>query len=142
MWPFVFTRLTARYGFEKGVGTIAGLASLLTIFVFIFSKPGPAFSKNPIGQPFIIRSWIPTKALKSRTFMLHCTGLCFIYTGILAVVFLMEFWAQERGIGVSEDTREGHGIDDHLTSQRVYLVVIMNAFQLPGRVAGSALCDK
>ena len=74
--------------------------------------------------------------------MMHCTGLCFIYMGILAVVFLMEFWAQQQGIGDSEDTREGHGINDHLAYQRVLLVVVMNAFQLPGRFLGSALCDR
>lgn len=68
--------------------------------------------------------------------------MCCVYLGILTVPFFIEYWAQQNGIGMAEDTIEGMGIIDRDGPLTVYLVIIMNACQLPGRLLGSTLCDK
>jgi MFS family permease len=67
--------------------------------------------------------------------------MCFVYLGILTVPFFIELWAQRNKIGISEDIRDGMGITNTDGPLTVYLVVIMNGSQLPGRLFGSTLCD-
>ena len=133
--------MTATYGFEAGVGILAGISGLLCTFIVFASVPGPAFRPDVIGAKASLRRWIPAEALGSRTFRLHCVAMCFVYLGILGIPFLIEYWAQQKRLGVSEDHKHGTGVKDHARDLTVNLVVIMNACQLPGRLFGSTLCD-
>ena len=141
VWPFVFTRVTARYGFQAGVGALAGISSLLAAFIVFASVPGPGFHCRPLTRASNLNSWIPRTAFRSKIFLIHTVAMCFIYSGILTIPFLLEYWAQKRHIGISEDKTSGTGIRRTTHELTVYLIVIMNACQLPGRILGSTMCD-
>lgn len=134
--------MTSRYSFKAGIGALAALACFLGLFIVYASVPAPSFQRRPIDGPLRLRTWLPTKGLQSRVFLVHIAAMCCVYLGILTIPFFIEYWAQQNNIGLSEDIKAGLGIADRKGPLTVYLVVILNACQLPGRLLGSTLCDK
>ena len=133
--------MTSAHGFAAGVGTLAGISAILCTFIVFAAVPPPNFKPDKIGKEGGLEKWVPLEALKSKVFIVHCAAMCFVYLGILAVPFLIEYWAQQKRLGVSEDDKQGTGVEDHSRDLTVNLVIIMNACQLPGRLFGSTLCD-
>lgn len=143
-WPFIFGRLVDRVGFREGVAVIAGISSLLAIFIIVFAVPAPDFKRHSISDAYNFRNWWPTRAFHSRVFVVHVLSMSFIYLGVLTVPFFIELWARRnKRIGVTEDVRYGNGVDiDRSSKLELYLLITLNACQLPGRLFGSTLCDK
>ena len=145
-WPLVFDNLVEHHGFRGGVGVLAGCTAALSIFIIIFARPAPDFRCHSIAEGTVsnFRTWWPTRAFKSKVFIVHVISMCFVYLGILTIPFFIEIWARRNSdISVSEDIRAGTGVDmDRSRRLSVYLLITMNACQLPGRLFGSMLCDK
>jgi Major Facilitator Superfamily len=142
-WPFVFTSLTGAVDYRLGVGALAAISFVMSTFIACASMPAPEFVPRSVGEVRKVSTWIPTRAFRSRTFLVHIAAMCSIYLGILTIPFLIEVWAQKRHLGMPENADEsGNPIhfdgDNDLT---VYIVVAMNAGQLPGRLLGSTICD-
>lgn len=143
-WPLTFARLVDTVGFREGVAVLAGIAALLSVFIATFAVPAPDFKRRSIADAYNVRTWWPTRAFRSKVFVVHTISMAFVYLGVLAIPFFIELWARRnRDIGVSEDTRYGNGLDmDRSHELDLYLLVTLNACQLPGRLFGSTLCDK
>lgn len=142
-WPFIFTSLTGAVDFRLGVGALAVISFVMSIFITWAAIPAPSFVRRSVGEARKISTWVPTRAFRSRTFLVHIAAMCSIYLGILTIPFLIEVWAQRRHLGIAENIDEtGNAVhfdgDNDLT---VYIVVAMNAGQLPGRLLGSTICD-
>ncbi|KAK5073443.1 hypothetical protein LTR64_007419 [Lithohypha guttulata] len=146
VWPLTFDRLVQVFGFRIGVGCLAGLGAVLSIYIAIFSVPAPDFKRHAIGRVNNLHTWWPTRAFRSKVFVIHVISMCFVYLGILTIPFFIEVWARRnRDISISEDVKTGTGIDMHRKGGRnlsVYLLITLNGCQLPGRLFGSTLCDK
>jgi MFS family permease len=143
IWPFVFTSLTGAVDYRLGVGALAAISFVMSTFVAWASMPAPGFFPRSVGEVRKVSTWIPTRAFRSRTFLVHIAAMCSIYLGILTVPFLIKVWAQKRHFGIPENAGEnGNPIhfdgDNGLT---LHVVVAMNAGQLPGRLLGSTICD-
>ena len=145
-WPLVFDKLVDDHGFREGVGTLAGISGALSIFIIFFSVPAPDFKRRSIGKgnAYNFRTWWPTRAFRSKTFILHIMSMSCIYLGVLTIPFFIELWARRRQtISVSEDIGTGTGIDlDRSEKLAVFLLITLNGCQLPGRLFGSMMCDK
>jgi MFS family permease len=142
-WPFVFTALNSVVDFRLGVGALAALSLLLSVFITWAAMPAPAFTPRSVGEIRKISTWVPTRAFRSRTFLVHIAAMCCIYPGILTVPFLIEIWAQKKHVGIAENS-DVNGNPVHFDGDKdmtVYIVVAMNACQLPGRLLGSTVCD-
>ena len=142
-WPFVFTSLAGAVDFRLGVGALAAISLAMSIFIAWAAMPAPSFSPRSMGTVRKFSTWVPTRAFRSRTFLVHIAAMCCIYLGILTIPFLIEVWAQKKHLGIPESVDfYGHPVhfdgDKDLT---VYIVVAMNACQLPGRLLGSTICD-
>ncbi|KAK5951646.1 hypothetical protein OHC33_007325 [Knufia fluminis] len=144
VWPLIFDTLVECHGFRVGVACLAGISAALSIFIAVFAAPAPDFKRNAIGDARQFRNWWPTRAFKSKVFVTHVISMSFIYFGVLAIPFFVEVWARRSGhISVSEDVKTGTGVNLEQSSQlAVYLLVTLNACQLPGRLLGSTMCDK
>lgn len=144
LWPLAFVYLVDGIGFRKAVAVLAGVACGLSMFIAFFAVPAPDFERRPINGIFELRTWWPTSAFHSKLFIVHTVSMAFVYLGVLTVPFFIELWARRnRDIGVSEDTSNGNGLDaDSSPKMEFYLVITLNACQLPGRLFGSSLCDK
>ena len=142
-WPFVFTNVTGAVDFRLGVGTLAVISLIMSTYIAWAAMPAPSFSPRSVGEVRKVSTWIPTRAFHSKTFVLHIAAMCCIYLGILTIPFLIEVWAQRRHLGIAENVDE-YGNALHFKGDKdltVYIVVAMNACQLPGRLLGSAVCD-
>lgn len=142
-WPFVFTALTSVVDFRLGVGALAAISLVMSSFIAWAAVPGPAFTPRSVGEVRKISTWVPVRAFRSRTFIVHIAAMCCIYLGILTIPFLIEVWAQKKHLGIAENT-DVNGNPVHFDGDKdmtVYIVVAMNACQLPGRLLGSTVCD-
>lgn len=142
-WPFAFTSLAGAVDFRLGVGALAVISLIMSVFIAWAAMPAPSFTPRMVGEVRRVSTWIPTRAFRSHTFLVHIAAMCCIYLGILTIPFLIEIWAQKKHLGIPENVdRNGDPVhfdgDKDLT---VYIVVAMNACQLPGRLLGSTVCD-
>lgn len=145
-WPLIFDNLVEDHGFREGVATLAGISGALSMFIIIFAVPAPEFKRRSIGKgnAYNFKTWWPTRAFRSKVFVLHIISMSFIYLGVLTIPFFIEIWARRNeDISVSEDISSGTGIDlDRSKKLGVYLLITLNGCQLPGRLCGSMMCDK
>jgi MFS family permease len=142
-WPFCFTALTSVIDFRLGVGALAAISLALSVFIAWAAMPAPEFTRRSVGEVHKFSTWVPARAFRSRTFVVHIAAMCCIYLGILTVPFLIEVWAQRKHLGLAENSDE-NGNPVHFDGDKdmtVYIVVAMNACQLPGRLLGSTVCD-
>ena len=141
VFPVTFTNMTEHYSFRGGIGLLVAVSGILAAFIYWASVPAPTFQRRKIGKKSALYTWWPRGAFSSWTFRIHIAAMCFIYLGILTIPFYIELWAQKHNLGISEDSSHGTGINHKEGWLTVYLVVILNACQLPGRWLGSTLCD-
>ncbi|RMZ83019.1 hypothetical protein DV737_g1783, partial [Chaetothyriales sp. CBS 132003] len=141
LFPISFTEMIGRHSFQAAVGVFAAISGVLAIFIVWAAVPAPAFQRRQIGKKSSVSTWWPERAFASWTFRVLTIAMCFVYLGTLTVPFYIELWAQKRKIGVSEDSVRGQGILAKPGNLTVYLVVILNSCQLPGRWLGSTMCD-
>lgn len=143
-WPLIFDTLVEVHGFRGGVACLAGITGALAISITIFSIPAPEFKPHAIGDAYNFRNWWPTRAFRSKVFIIHIISMSFVYFGVLTIPFFVELWARSNvRNSVSEDVTTGTGVKLEASHQLgVYLVVTLNACQIPGRLFGSSLCDR
>ncbi|RMZ91048.1 hypothetical protein DV736_g1713, partial [Chaetothyriales sp. CBS 134916] len=141
LFPIAFTEMIERRSFRAAVGLFAAISGTLAIFIVWAAVPAPTFKRREIGKKSSVSSWWPERAFLSWTFRVLTMAMCFVYLGTLTVPFYIELWAQKRNIGVNEDSIHGQGIVGKPGDLTVYLVVILNSCQLPGRWLGSTMCD-
>lgn len=123
------------------MGGLAVISGVLAPFIIIFAVPNPGWTPRKIPINGTLETWLPYRAFKSRVLLLHTVAMCFIYSGILSVPFFLEYWARERGIGISEEQgnqRINHGTNG---AKDVYVLSWFNSSQVVGRLFGSTLTD-
>jgi MFS family permease len=120
LYPIIFQSLQPRIGFAwttRVIGFIALGTCALSLLVL-----------RPLGKPSAMRSLVDTKALTDVPYLLYCSGLFFSYVGFFAPIVYLQPYALAHGL------QQG--------TLALYLVAILNAASVPGRVVPSYFANK
>lgn len=120
IYPIVFRSLQPSIGFGWTTRVIAFIA-LGTILI-------PIFFLKPRTRPSLRRKLVDPSALRSLTFSLFSVGLFFAFMGLYVPFFYVQSYASDH-----------LHIDENIS---FYLLVIMNAGSIFGRLIPNFLADK
>lgn len=121
LYSIIFTQLQPKIGFGWSL-RITGLIALLTLSVAV------AVLRRREEPSDKTRSLLDLPAFKERPYVLYCAALCTSYIAFFTPVFYMQPYALVHGLG-------GQTI-------ALYLVAIMNASSVLGRLAPSLIANK
>lgn len=117
IYPLIFQRLSERVGFAwatRAIGFIVLVTSTIAIVVM-----------RPRGNPSSKRTLVDKAAFREAKYLLYCSALFFSYVGFFGPVFYLQSYALSHGM--SQGTLA------------LYLVAILNAASIPGRLLPALL---
>lgn len=120
-YSVIFTQLQPKIGFGWAL-RIEGLISLMTLSISI------AVLRRRVPPSQEIRTLLELPAFKEKPYIFYCAALCMTNVGFFTPVFYMQSYALTHGLA-------GQSI-------ALYLVAIMNAASVLGRVAPSLIANK
>lgn len=112
IYPLIFQSLSSRVGFAWATRTI-GFVALMTCGIAVIVM-------RPRGKPSDTRSLLDIGAFREIPYVLYCIAMFFSYVGFFGPVFYLQPYALSHGLS------EG--------KLALYLVAILNAASIPGRI--------
>lgn len=126
LYPLMFENLQPQVGFAWAVRAM-GLVALVTCS-FAFFTIRPKTRPNGPQKIFQLRFFVDTSAFKEPTYLLYCIGIFFNNLVFFNSSYYIQSYALEHGMAHS-----------HLVK---YLVPILNACTIPGRIIPSLIADR
>ncbi|KAI1335777.1 putative MFS monocarboxylate transporter [Xylariaceae sp. FL0016] len=120
LYPLIFQGLQPRVGFAWATRAM-GFISLATMSIALLTLR----RRVPATQ---IRSLLDLQAFRERPYVLYCCGICLSFVAFYAPVFYLQPYALT------------HGMANQPVS--LYLIAILNAASIPGRLSPSFLARK
>ncbi|KAF7561630.1 hypothetical protein G7046_g2527 [Stylonectria norvegica] len=120
VYPLIFQRLLPTIGFAWTVRTIGFVALGTCGLALVLMRPR--------GEVVKRRSLVDMKAFRERPYQLYCAAMFFSYVGFFGPVFYLQPFALS------------HGLSDGTLA--LYLVAILNASSIPGRILPSYLAGR
>lgn len=120
VFPVIAQSLLYRIGFPWTIRIMAFVMLLITIIVLPFSRPRP--------QPRVIQPWIDKTAFQEPPYILFCIGIFFSFWGLFFAYYYVRPYGQE--------------ILNTTDSTSFNLLLIINAFGIPGRFIPGLLADR
>ncbi|PNY29105.1 Riboflavin transporter MCH5, partial [Tolypocladium capitatum] len=132
LYPLMFEQLQGRLGFGWAVRIMGLVALALCVFAMIVIRPLAQPREKPAWQRggFSLRWFIDTSAFKERTFLLFCAAIFFNNL----VFFNSPYYIQSYALA--------HGMQMNVSPLASYLVALLNASTIPGRLVPSLFADR
>ncbi|MCJ1383905.1 hypothetical protein MMC17_007019 [Xylographa soralifera] len=143
LYPLAIRFLIGKYAFPTGIRIFAVLVGGTGLMAAIFGRANPSVPPRTLGPLYRTATWLDPAALRSGAFLAYAAGVACIFGGFFALPFFVTNWAQNRGLGVTQDIVGGDGelaADGGPPGFRSYwFLIILNGSSAVGRVAGSCL---
>ncbi|KAL7931653.1 major facilitator superfamily domain-containing protein [Trichoderma chlorosporum] len=129
LYPLMFQNLRPRIGFGWTMRVMGFMAFAMCSFALIIIRPRMV-AKKPGWQQngFSIRWFWDSSALKERTYLLYCVAIFFNNLSFFNPPYYLQSYAVL------------HGMQGHVLA--AYLLPILNASSIPGRIIPSFVADK
>lgn len=128
IYPLIFQSLSRSVGFGWAVRVIGFIALVMCCFAAVVIRPRtdekPAWRDGGVS----IKWFYDASAFKERSFLLYSTAIFFMNLAFFQPNFYLEGYAMANGMRGNNLTR--------------YLLSIMNASSIPGRIVSSLIADK
>ena len=130
VFPIVFSRLQPAVGFPWATRALAFIILGLSAVPLAFLKPR-------LPPPTRKRAFIDFTALRDGPYMIYNSASFLAYLGLYVPYFYIQLWAIRHGL--TKDGGGGGGGGANFSS--AYLVTLLNAGSIPGRVLPNLLAD-
>ncbi|KAL6864529.1 MFS general substrate transporter [Trichoderma novae-zelandiae] len=131
LYPLMFESLRPRIGFGWTMRVMGFMAFAMCAFALAIIRPRTvAADKKPGWQQggFSIRWFWDSSALRERTYLLYCLAIFFNNLSFFNPPYYLQSYAALHGM-------QGHAL-------AAYLLPILNAASIPGRILPSFVADK
>lgn len=133
VFPIVFSRLQPAVGFPWATRALA--------FILLGLSAIPlAFLKTRLPPPTRKRAFIDFPALRDLPYMVYNSGSFLAYLGLYVPYFYIQLWAIRHGL-TKEGQGSGGGGGAGADFSSAYLITLLNAGSVPGRVLPNLLAD-
>lgn len=129
LYPLMFQKLRPQIGFGWTMRAMGFVSFAMCSFALVIIRPRAA-AKKPAWQQngFSIRWFWDSSALKERTYILYCVAIFFNNLSFFNPPYYLQSYAVL------------HGMQGHVLA--AYLLPILNASSIPGRIIPSFVADK
>ncbi|KAJ9143511.1 MFS general substrate transporter [Pleurostoma richardsiae] len=131
IYPLVFERLQPQIGFGWTVRVIAFITLAMCCYAIAVARPR-ATPKNRRGQDksgfSSLRELATTAQLLDKRYIIQCVAIFFSNVGFFEPLYYLQTYAQSHGMQSDELAK--------------YLLVILNAVAIPGRILPSYVADR
>ncbi|KND94330.1 Riboflavin transporter MCH5 [Tolypocladium ophioglossoides CBS 100239] len=130
LYPLMFERLQARLGFAWAIRAMGLVALVLCVFAIVVIRRPPTPTEKPAWRRgrFSLRWFVDTSAFKEHTFLLYCAAIFFNNLVFFNSPYYLQSYALAHGMQAS--------------SLAPYLVALLNASTIPGRLVPSLFDDR
>lgn len=129
LYPLIFQNLEPSLGFGWAIRIMGFICLAMCIFALVVIRPR-AMPENPAWQKqgYSLRFFIDFAAFKEQTYIMYCVALFFSNLAFFVPTFYLQSYALEHGM-------RGQDLAH-------YLLAILNASSIPGRIIPSFIADK
>ncbi|KAK7752995.1 hypothetical protein SLS62_004944 [Diatrype stigma] len=128
VFPVIFSRLQPVLGFPWATRVIAFVLLALSAVPLVFLRPRAPPPKHH-------RALFDATALRDRPYMLFNAGGLLAFVGLYVPYFYLQLYAIQHGLLPGGSGGSGGGFDS------AYLVTLLNAGSVPGRILPSVFAD-
>ncbi|KAI1446290.1 MFS general substrate transporter [Annulohypoxylon stygium] len=131
LYPLIFERLQPQIGFGWTVRIIAFINLAMCSYAVVIARPRQksARTNNPQGLSWAsLKEVAKTAELKDSRYVIQCIAIFFSNLSFFEPLYYLQSYAQSHGM-------EGQNLAN-------YLLVILNAVAIPGRIIPSYIADK
>ncbi|MCJ1402161.1 hypothetical protein MMC11_005380 [Xylographa trunciseda] len=140
IYPLAIRFLVGKYAFPIGIRIFAALVGSTGLLAALFGRANPSVLPRQLGPLHHASTWVDPAALRSKPFVAYAAGVAFIFLGFFALPFFVTNWAQNKGLGVTQDIVGGDGelpAGGAPGFRSYWFLVILNGSSAVGRVCGS-----
>lgn len=128
IYPLIFQSLSRKAGFGRAVRAIGFIALFMCCFAAVVIRPRTSPMPAWRRDGFSVKWFYDATAFKERPFLLYSVGIFFNNLAFFQPSFYLEGYAMHHGM-------RGHNLTP-------YLLSMMNASSIPGRIVSSLIADK
>lgn len=128
LYPLMFQNLQASIGFGWAMRAMGFLSLVLCAFAVLAIRPIPPSTPSWKHGSLSIKWFIDTSAFSEKTYLLYCAAIFFNNLVFFNSPYYLQSYALTHGMSTSQLAH--------------YLIAILNACTIPGRIIPSFFADK